>query len=113
MSWHCEECGNDVTTICNNENCKACQKRDKEIALEDFMTIRGLDILIPYKPLGHALWKALRKLGIKPQNHLLEVQRCPHCGFVESYSYWEDLSITQYLDSQGVTFFSELDNKTE
>jgi hypothetical protein len=97
---NCPRCEKGVYGCCSNKNC-VCHKgiSDDQVLIHCWMLFGHV---IPSRA-GDIIWKYFQA-NIR-KTFLIEMQKCPHCGYVNTYGWWEDRSIKQYFADEGVDGF--------
>ena len=108
----CPQCGKEQHFVCSRKACSCHNIPDGEKAQIYVPVFRdqyvGRDIFNVY----WGLFVRDDRLG-RRFDLFAELLRCPYCGYENTFDFWEDRSITQYLEEQGVTSFAELQEKEE
>lgn len=115
----CPECKRTVYSVCSNPECH-CRKRIPEGETPLIYRMRLPLGLIVSGKIGNFFWKLFIKLGIKPALHILELEKCPYCGYMNTYDFWEELSWFDYetepereKDCLGVPYSDMIDESEE
>lgn len=95
----CPKCSRTVYSVCSNPECH-CRKRIPEGETPLIYRMRLPLGLIVSEKIGDFFWKLFIKIGIRPETRILELEKCPYCGFTETYDFWEDLSYQDYYGNE-------------
>lgn len=112
---YCPKCGKYNAWHCSNKNCVPCNEElEKAGGIVQIPRWKLWNIFIP-ENVFYFLWRTSWKLQnifpkLHPYNYLHELLQCPFCGCIMSFESWEELSIDQFFEENGIHSFSELKN---
>ncbi len=94
----CPKCHKDAHTVCGRSDCVCLTSIPSgELPLSHHWQLGPITALYW---IGNVAWKAWWKLGLgnlkHPHHFMLELERCPYCGYTNSMDFWFERSLHAY-----------------